>query len=228
MNKADLLHSINEEQRVFVFKSGGGGFSCWGFQNALDEVFCLQTRLGEPVVEFALGDPAVLKESDRLVSILDKSPVRMSTWFNRHTCPEVKTALDAARNQGTKVRLWVGDTKTGLAWLEENDVYGRIGRSMGPMRVPLLIEDGVGFGGGAILDHCIVRIDGWKGSHNWTIYKHPLWHLPEMSIKDNADSETMKKYPVVVEVGGEVQARFVSQAKAQQYVDFHHGKVRKL
>lgn len=40
------------------------------------------------------------------------------------------------------VRIWLGDTQTGRAWAEENDVIGTIGRSTGTMEVPLLVEAG--------------------------------------------------------------------------------------
>lgn len=227
MSKADFLKSINTEQQLFVFKSGGG-VTCWGFQNAVDEVYCLQTRLGEPVVEFALGDPEILKEHGRLVALLSASPIKHATWFNRHTCMEVRIALDTAREQGTMIRLWRGDTKTGKSWMDDHDVYGTVGRSMGPMKIPLLIENGRGDGGSAILDNCIIRIDGWKGKQSWQIYKHPLWHVPEMSVEKNDDSETKGSHPDVVKCNGEVQARFASEAEARRYVDFHLGKVKKI
>ncbi|MGO9443465.1 MAG: hypothetical protein ACLPXB_01670 [Thiobacillaceae bacterium] len=40
-----------------------------------------------------------------------------------------------------KLRLFFGNRETGQCWLEENDVLGFIGRSMGPMRIPILLAN---------------------------------------------------------------------------------------
>lgn len=58
------------------------------------------------------------------------------------------------------VRIFYG--KDGKIWNEEHDVLGRIGRSTGIKKVPLLLENKKSEGGCAILLDCIVglKVDG--------------------------------------------------------------------
>ena len=76
------------------------------------------------------------------------------------------TRMESIRRQGTRVRFHWGDTATG------GDVTGTISR---PNKIPILILNRRSIGGGAILDHCIVRITATKGGCE--IYRHPAYHL---------------------------------------------------
>ena len=79
------------------------------------------------------------------------------TSYDLRTPNEVIRVWNCPTNR-IRLHISLGDTATGLDWLEENDVCGYVGRSMGPIKVPLLIANRRSLGGGAILDHCIVRI----------------------------------------------------------------------
>lgn len=74
----------------------------------------------------------------------------------------------------TRVRIFLGDTKTGKDWLEVWDTIGFIGRSMGINKIPLMIKRIDSMGGGAILDDCIVKITIDKK----VVYQHPKYHCP--------------------------------------------------
>jgi hypothetical protein len=78
------------------------------------------------------------------------------THFHTETPPAVRRILESARQSGTRLRVFYGDAKTGAPWLEESDVLGRIGRSMGPVRVPLILARANSSGGPALLEslHC--------------------------------------------------------------------------
>ena len=79
---------------------------------------------------------------------------------------------------GFRVRVWYGDVETGQAW---GDVEtGRIGRSTGWIKIPLMIYNNRSMGGGALLDHCIVRIDraDLVNGERHVFYQHPNFHLP--------------------------------------------------
>lgn len=142
--------------------------------------------------------------------------------FNEKTCDKVKTVLTGCYNNQCRVRLWYGDTKTGLSWMDEYDMIGTISRSTGQQKIPLLIKNSRSIGGGGILCHCIIRID--IISSRRTIYKHPLFYVPTLGVYPNLDEDTKNKYPFIVLKYGTIQARFKSEKQAKNYVDFMTGK----
>ncbi len=78
-------------------------------------------------------------------------------YFDARTPIEVQRALANAFHAGTRVRVWYGDAENGHHWGDIETGY--IGRSLGPIQVPLIVWNSRGCGGPAILDRCIVRID---------------------------------------------------------------------
>lgn len=56
-----------------------------------------------------------------------------------------------------------GDIKTNISWKERNDIIGRIGRSTGGLKIPLLIYNNRSLGGSAILTNGILSIKTSKG-----------------------------------------------------------------
>ena len=143
-------------------------------------------------------------------------------YFDNNTCDKVKTALTDCYNKQCRVRLWYGDTKTGVSWLEEYDVAGTVGRSRGQVKIPLLLKNTRSSGGGGILTNCIVRID--VISTRRTIYEHPLFYVPTLGVYPNLDDETKVPYPFIVLKNGTIQARFKTDKKAYKYIDFMNGK----
>lgn len=142
-------------------------------------------------------------------------------WFSTETPQKVKDVLANAHNTSYKprLRLYLGDAKTGKPWLEENDVLGYIGRSTGTQKVPLLIYSSNSHGGGRILDHCIVAIQ--DTNKNW-LYKHEGFNVPNLTkTVIGSDNE----YPVSVAlVGGGVVARFKTELKANNWIKFMTGQ----
>jgi len=87
------------------------------------------------------------------------------------TSPAVIDAIVNAAACKTRVRLFYGDTAMGESWGDEFDILGTIGRSMGPCRVPLLINNARSRGGAPISVESIVAIfDTGTGR---AIYRHP-------------------------------------------------------
>ena len=142
--------------------------------------------------------------------------------FNEKTCDKVKECLEHCYNSKLRIRIWYGDTKTGVSWMEEHDTTGTIGRSTGQQKIPLMIKNSRSVGGGGILCHCIIRIDV-IGSRR-TIYEHPLFYVPLLTVAINNDNDTKNKYPFIVLKDNELQARFKSEKQATNYVDFMTGK----
>lgn len=139
------------------------------------------------------------------------------TSYHPETPQGVIDMLERARQYNLRVRLFYGDPQTGRDWLEEHDTQGTIGRSMGPVKIPILIHNARSLGGGAILDHCIVRITIDK----LNVYRHPDYHLPDFKLKYNSDPGN--EYTVSVMDGNEVIARFPDEGKARKWLDFIRG-----
>ena len=142
--------------------------------------------------------------------------------FDNNTCSKVKTVLTECYNTQCRVRIWYGDTKTGVSWMDEYDTTGTIGCSTGKQKIPLLIKNSRSSGGGGILCHCIIRIDVIKSRR--TIYRHPLFNVPMLTVVTNNDNDTKNKYPFIVLKDNELQARFKSRKSAYNYVYFMTGE----
>jgi hypothetical protein len=98
------------------------------------------------------------------------------TYYGADVNDKVVSVLETARARQTRIRLDFGDTTTGASWQEDYDILGRVGRSMGPYKVPILLYNTRSIGGGHILDGCIVKISTAKGSQ--VLYQHPAYHIP--------------------------------------------------
>lgn len=130
--------------------------------------------------------------------------------FNEKTPLKVQTLISHLHSSGERVRVWFGDIETGKAWPEEFDVTGFIGKSTGIKPIALLINNSRSYGGDALLDHCIVRIDRIDGKR--TIYQH-----------ENFDHGVTVSGSEVL-VFGVVHANCTSNDKAQRLADFLTGK----
>lgn len=72
--------------------------------------------------------------------------------------PELLCAvLQSVRSCRQRVKITLGDTKTGREWGDIETGY--IGRSTGNIKVPLIIHNARSIGGGALLDHCILKVE---------------------------------------------------------------------
>ena len=127
------------------------------------------------------------------------------TTFHAETPIEVCNILNDAISSihSKRIRIFLGDRETGKDWNEFHDTIGYVGRSTGLIKIPLMIHNTRSVGGGAILDHCIVKITVDKK----TIYQHPKYYCPIIidgcSVIDTEDNkviancknaETAKRY----------------------------------
>lgn len=100
------------------------------------------------------------------------------TSYNIKTSDSICQLLEKLRQDHTRVCFHWGNTKTGEDWADVYDVTGTIGRSNGTIKIPLLIQTARSLGGGAILDHCIVKIELSTKPHT-ILYKHPYYFIKE-------------------------------------------------
>lgn len=208
---------INPEQRLFVISSSDG-YSCFGFDNCFAHAQQLSQLLKRPDLapnECEIGE---LKQYALYRQLTDLARGHdLGTYFDPGTLPEVKRILEDFRQSQKRLRLFMGDDVTGRDWLEENDVVGRIGRSRGPLKVPLLIGTGE-CSGPAILTKFIVRILCCKTGRE--LYRHPSYNLAELTIH----SCTKGKYKAEVRANGELHARFTTTRKAENWIAFMKGE----
>ncbi len=149
-------------------------------------------------------------------------------YKDEETPDEVVKILEEARRTRAILRIFFGDTSTGRDWLEENDVKGRIGRSTGRIKIPLLVAANA-HGGPGLLDHCIVKI--MQGAS--TLYQHPLYNIPVLTLRTITTQVTPTDAPAKpdedtrlyamgyrheVQANGEAQARFKTLQQAERYI----------
>ena len=141
------------------------------------------------------------------------------TSYDVRTPDEVVAILESARQTRTRLHVSLGDTEMGHDWLEENDVYGFVGRSTGTIKIPLLVHNRRSLGGPGLLDHCIVRIRTSSGGR--ILWQHPDYHHGRLEIRHKAEAVTLRDGRVLtVDVlrEGEVQAAFENMTKARRYI----------
>lgn len=141
------------------------------------------------------------------------------TTYHDETPDEVIRVLENARQNRTRLHISLGDQQTGRNWLEEFETHGYIGRSMGPVKVPLLVANTRSLGGGAILDHCIVRIRTSAGGR--VLWQHPSYHHGQLQIRQKTEPVTLRDGRVLtVDVlrDGELHSSFEDMQKARRWV----------
>lgn len=152
-----------------------------------------------------------------VVSFGDRTYVREGgTCFNVETPEKVRQVINSLMHTPTRVRIYCGDTATGEAWQEEHDVMGRIGRSTGPCKIPLLIANARSRGGPGLLDACILRIV--RLSDKAVLYSHPAFTLGEWTVEPRESGAHSVLH------NGQEFAREGSAAKAEKLRAFMAGE----
>ena len=214
MNKV----SINAAQQRYVIECGEG-YTCLGFANARDHANQIASKLSRANLAFTDEDYATLAGYDKYLKAIQawsQSPLTRTTYFDPGTDAKAARVLESCRTHERKVRLILGDTSTGEPWLEEHDVIGRIGRSTGSLKVPLLIEPGE-HGGSAILCACLLVIVDWESGD--FLYRHAAYREADLSIKPSGDAD--RSWNVLRRE--EVVASFRDIGKAGAYLAFMRG-----
>jgi hypothetical protein len=140
------------------------------------------------------------------------------TFYDATAPDAVIMALETARARGARVRLFIGDPATGKAWQEEYDVCGRVSRTMGPVKAPLLINNARSLGGGIIGAAHVVAVMTAPGCF---LYKHPTFYTGTFKAVAS-DMPEYKSAAIDAETGG-IIARFKHETGARRWVDFMHG-----
>lgn len=233
--------TLNSEQKHFVI-SMGNSVSCLGFHVVYEQT-CELVRRIKSVSDKVLQTKGLSSLRDMLApspeqigtmaqyeqyrgllakyALLDDD----ATWFDARTPTKVQKVLETARKSDDIMRVFLGDTATGRDWLDEYDTIGRIRRSAGTMKSPLLVPAGE-YGGPALLTHCILRIINVTTGEE--CYRHPNYQLPKMELHEAASYDQAEGYTHCVKVAnksGELEsyANFKSMADAAHWLAFMSG-----
>lgn len=147
---------------------------------------------------------------------IEYNQLENGTCYHAETKQEIVDILENARLNETRIRVFLGDVKTGKCWNEENDVVGTIGRSTGLIKIPLLIANKRSTGGGALLDDCIIKII----TKDRVLYEHEKFNFGGTFFCTKSD---LPDYKEMVKLDGEVIAYFKKDGQAKRYVNFITG-----
>lgn len=233
--------TLNHEQKLFVIASGNS-VSCLGFDVVYQQAreLCRRLKAKAQPTRFSKGMAVlvdlVMPREDQIGTIEQYEQHRAlmagyskiddhATWYDARTAAGVQKALETAIRSKDQMRVFTGDTLTGRDWMEEYDTIGRIGRSGGAMKVPLLVPRGDS-GGPALLTHCIVRI--FNVTKGIEVYRHPKYHTPKMELVEAASYDKAEGYTHCVKrqnKDGEMETcgNFESPAKAGHWLAFMEG-----
>lgn len=212
--------TTNDEQRLFCIPAVKG-FSCLGYDVARARTADYAATMGrhDLAPQAAVGSLAAYTEY--LVAedaYIKWSAGRNFTTFSPNTPERVNTALEGARTKRERIRFWYGDSATGQSWHDEHDVMGYVGRSLGPIRMPLILDTDRSSGGPAILTNCIIRIV--RTTDHTELYRHPTFNAGTWSV---AESD-MAGYAEMALVDGKLHARFKKRGQAAPYCAFMKGE----
>lgn len=144
----------------------------------------------------------------QLIQAADKPLLPIA--YHEETAPEVIKALENCRQDRRRIKIYLGDPKTGKCWNEENGIFGYIGLSKGyEAYFPILVHNDRSTGGGSILDHCIVKIREAKGTR--IFYKAANFQEPIIEIDFAEDQEN----PYRVIIDGEVYSTHKTERAAK-------------
>lgn len=142
--------------------------------------------------------------------------------FNNVSEGLMNTILRAYKYK-SRVRVFYGDIHTGRSYNEEYYVTGRIGRTCGNIKIPILVHNERSWGGGALLIGSIIRIDDIKDKR--TLWKLDNFHVEEMNVCSNDSLELPWKVEIFKEdtKQWQTEACFKTEIQAQKWVDFMKG-----
>lgn len=210
--------SLNNDRSLYVITNNEGYVSTRGFDSLFKETNELSKRLNKPKLAASqeiYGTKLVFENHKALLKLAENKDLGL--WFHSDTPGAVKRILRCAYKENETIRLFYGNTITGADWLEEHDVIGRVGRSTGTLKIPLLIQNN-DLGGGSILDHCIVKIV--NATSGDLLYQHHNYHRGMFTPVECDEHD----YDAAVLVDGKIHARFHTMDDAYHWMAFMVGK----
>jgi hypothetical protein len=114
-----------------------------------------------------IGVKTILEGNFNLITMTDgriyKQSKNTELCYKEDTPNELCNVIDSLFNKRERVVIDYGNTATKESWNEVHDIKGRIGRSTGVVKIPLLVYNSRSYGGGALSDNSILSIKSTKG-----------------------------------------------------------------
>jgi hypothetical protein len=130
--------------------------------------------------------------------------------YHVETPQSLINVLERARKNRQRIKLYLGDIETGRDWHEEHDTVGYIGLSRGTeARFPILVYNERSYGGGILMDNCIVKVKEAKGK--CVLYKAANYQAPVIDIVPS----DLPEYQYNTNINGELYGRHKSLKSAQ-------------
>lgn len=209
--------AINPKQRLYIIATDDG-VSCFGFDIARDHAHRIAGDLARPELELTPeedGTPAGYLKYRSAVQAWSDSPHADTTYFGPRCSQALAEALETCRRKDCTVRLVLGDTFTGDSSFDEYGVIGRIGRSCGPLKVPLLLPSLQPCGEPVNCDRVLAVLEWETGL---PVFRHENYRPPELRLAYSEDGT-----PWHVTHRDKTIARFDDISKAGVYIAFMRG-----
>lgn len=150
----------------------------------------------------------------------DESSFRSYIAYHKDTPVDLIRILEAARKRRARIRVFLGDVKTGCCWHEMYDTMGRIGVSMGIIRIPLLIKSATSSGGSALLDNCIIQITEDKR----VLYKNPSFKMDLKIVKSKVSDLPFEVYDIA---SGKNVINVATKTAAKSMIEYFSGRANR-
>ena len=131
--------------------------------------------------------------------------------YHKGTKQEIVNILERARENGDRIKIFLGDTKTGRNWNEEHGTMGYIGLGRGyKARFPILVNNSRSMGGSSLMDDCIVKIK----IGGYVKYQHPNF---KESVFELVTSD-LTGYSYNVNIDGQLYSRHKTKRSAKMLI----------
>ena len=131
------------------------------------------------------------------------------TYYHVGTPDSLVHILEKARTNKTRIKVYLGDAVTGKDWMEESDKMGFIGRSSGPIKIPIIMKYETAKGGTDLMPENIVKLSiAYTGT---VLYQTKNYHQPSMELVEDGDGED--NYAILIDE--EVYSRHKTERSAK-------------
>lgn len=132
--------------------------------------------------------------------------------YHEETPEQLIQELEKARKSRQRIKIYLGDPKTGKSWNEEHYTTGTIGLSRGTQaRYPLLIATRRSTGGGTLMDDRILKLK----VEGRTVYTHPNFKQSIFEIKEAGPLTKAGGYTHSLFIDGELYSNHKSERSAK-------------
>jgi hypothetical protein len=97
--------------------------------------------------------------------------------------PALAEVIERCRQSKKRFRFYLGDSTTGRAWGDVDKGY--LGRSMGPVKIPIVLANRRSLAGPGLLDQCVVKIEFANKTDGGVVYQHPTYTPTAVRRKSN-------------------------------------------